>query len=52
VNPADLHRKGVKGLATSGKKVNYGSWVKMHRLYRVLKIIITAVLTDTSGLEN
>jgi hypothetical protein len=44
--------RGVKILATSGKKINYGSWVKMYKLCRVLKTVITVVLTDTSGLKN
>jgi hypothetical protein len=37
VNPADLPRKGVKRLATSGERVNYGSRVKMYKLCRLLK---------------
>ena len=52
VNPNDLPWKWVKRLATSGERVNHDSWVKMNKLYRVLKIIITAVLTDTRGPEN
>jgi hypothetical protein len=52
VNPADLPRKGVKRLATSGERVNHGSRVKMYKLCRVLKTVITAILTDTSGLKN
>ena len=52
MNPADLPRKGVKRLATSGERVNHGSWVKMYKLYRVLKTVIIAVLTDTSGPKN
>ena len=52
VNPADLPREGVKRLPTTGERVNYGSWVKMYKLYRVLKTVITAVLTDTSCPKN
>jgi len=50
VIPADLTRKGVKRLATSGERVNHDSWVKMYNLCRVLKTGILAVLTDKSGL--
>jgi len=32
---ADLPRKGVKMLATSGRRVNHDSWVKMYDLCRV-----------------
>jgi len=39
VIPADLPRKGVKRLATSGKRVNRDSWVKMYNLYRVLNLV-------------
>ena len=52
VIPADLPRKGVKKLATSGERVNHDSWVKMYNLCRVLKTGILAVLTVTSGLGN
>jgi len=45
VIPSDLSRKGVKILATSGKKVNHDSWVKMYKLFRVFKTGILAVLT-------
>jgi len=37
--PADLSRKGVKRLATSGERVNHDSWVKMYNLCRVLKLV-------------
>jgi len=47
---ADLPWKGVKRLATSGKRVNHDSWVKMYNLCRVLKTSILAVLTVKSGL--
>ena len=47
---ADLPRKGVKSLATSGERVNHDSWVKMYNLCRVLKTGILAVLTVKSGL--
>ena len=52
VNPVDLPRKGVKRLATSGERVNHGSWVKMYKLCRVLKTGISVVLKDTSGPKN
>ena len=52
VNPADLPWKWVKRLATSGERVNHGSWVKMYNLCRVLKTVIIAVLIDTSGLDS
>ena len=39
LNPADLPRKGVKRLATSGERVNHGSRVKMYKLCRVLKLV-------------
>jgi hypothetical protein len=52
VNPADLPRKGVKRLATLGERVNHGLWVKMYKLCRVLKTVITATLMDTSGPKN
>jgi hypothetical protein len=52
VNLADLPRKGVKRLATSGERVNHGSRVKMYKLCRVLKTVITAVLMDNRGLKN
>ena len=52
VNLADLPWEGVKRLATSGERVNHGSRIKTYKLCRVLKIVITAVLTDTSGPEN
>ena len=48
--PADLPRKGLKRLATSGERVNHDSWVKMYNLCRVLKTGILAVLTVKSGL--
>jgi len=50
VIPADLSRKGVKILATSGERVNHDSWVKMYNLCRVIKTGILAVLTVKSGL--
>ena len=49
VIPADLPRKGVKRLTTSGERVNHDSWVKMYNLCRVLKNLL-AVLTIKSGL--
>jgi len=52
VNPDDLPWLWVKRLITSGERVNHGSWVKMYNLCRVLKTVITAVLTVISGLEN
>jgi len=52
VIPADLPRKGVKRLATSGDWVNHDSWVKMYNLCRVFKIGILAVLTVKSGLGD
>jgi len=52
VNPTDIPWKWVKRLATSGKMAIHGSWVKMYNLCRVLKNIITAMLTVTSYLEN
>ena len=52
VIPADLPRKGVKRLATSGKRVNHDSWVKMYNLCRVLKTSILAELTVRSGLGD
>ena len=52
VIPADLHRKGVKRLATSGERVNHDSWVKMYNLCRVLKTSILAELTVKSGLGD
>ena len=52
VNPTDVPREGVKRLATSGERVNHGSWVKMYNLCRVLKTVIIAVLMDTSGLDS
>jgi len=39
VNSADLPRKGVKRLATSGERVNHDSWVKMYNLCRVLNLV-------------
>ena len=39
VIPADLPRKGVKRLATSGERVNHDSWVKMYNLCRVLNLV-------------
>jgi len=39
VIPADPPRKGVKRLTTSGERVNHDSWVKMHNLCRVLKLV-------------
>jgi hypothetical protein len=36
---ADLSRKGVKRLATSGKRVNHDSWVKIYNLYIVFKLV-------------
>ena len=50
VIPADLPRKGVKILATSGERVNQDLWVKMYHLCRVLKTSILAELTVRSGL--
>jgi len=50
VIPADLPRKGVKRLATSGERVNHDSWVKMYNLCRAFKTGILAVLTVKSGL--
>ena len=35
VIPADLPRKGVKRLATSGERVNHDSWIKMYDHCRV-----------------
>jgi len=52
VIPADLPKKGVKRLMTSGERVNHDSWVKMYNLYRVLKTGILAVLTVKSGLGD
>jgi len=52
VIPADLPRKGVKRLATSGERVNHDSWVKMYNLCRVFKIGILAVLTVKSSLGD
>jgi len=39
VIPADLNRKGVKRLTTSGERVNHDSWVKMYNLCRVLNLV-------------
>jgi len=39
VNPANLPWKEVKRLATSGKRVNHGSCVKMYNLCRVLNLL-------------
>ena len=39
VIPADLPRKGVKRLATSGERVNHDSWVKMYNICRVLNLV-------------
>ena len=36
---ADLPRKGVKRLATSGRRVNHDSWIKMYNLCRVLNLV-------------
>jgi hypothetical protein len=44
-----LGELGVDGPRAYGQ---HDSWVKMHNLCRVLKTIITAVLTVTSGPEN
>ena len=52
VIPADLPRKGVKRLATSGERVNHDSWVKMCNLCRGLKTSILAELTVRSGLRD
>ena len=52
VIPAGLPRKGVKRLATLGKRVNHDSWVKMYNLCRVLKTSILAELTVRSGLGD
>ena len=52
VIPADLPRKGVKRLATSGERVNHDSWVKMYNLCRGLKTSILAELTVRSGLGD
>ena len=49
VIPADLPRKGVKRLATSGKRVNHDSWVKMYNLCRVIKTSMLAELMVRSG---
>jgi hypothetical protein len=51
VNPADLPWKWVEGLATSGERVNYGSWWKCTTSVEC-KTGISAVLTDTSGLDS
>jgi hypothetical protein len=40
VNPADLPRKGIKRLTTSGKRVNHDSWLKMYNLCRVFKKLV------------
>jgi hypothetical protein len=45
VNHDDLPWKWVKRLATSSERGNHSSWVKMYNLCRVLKTVITAVLT-------
>jgi len=50
VIPANLPRKRVKRLATSGERVNHDSWVNMYNLCRVLKTGILAVVTVKSGL--
>ena len=50
VIPADLPRKWVKRLITTGERVNHDSWEKMYNLYRVLKTGILAMLTVKSGL--
>ena len=47
VIPADLPRKGVKRLATSGERINHDAWVKMYNLCRVLKTGILAVLGES-----
>jgi len=52
VIPADLPRKGVKRLITSGERVNHDSWVKMCNLCRGLKTSILAELTVRSGLGD
>ena len=52
VIPASLPWKGVKRLATSSKRVNHDSWVKMYNLCRGLKISILAELTVRSGLGD
>jgi len=52
VNPAELPWKWVKRLITLGERANHGSWVKMYNLCRMLKTVITAVLTNTSGLDS
>ena len=52
VIPADLPLKGVKRLATSGKRVNHDSWVKMYNLCKVLKTSILAELTVRSDLGD
>ena len=52
VIPADLPRKGVKRLATSGERVNHDSWVKMYNLCRGLKTSILAELMVRSGLGD
>jgi len=52
VIPADLPRKGVKRLVTSGERINHDSWVKMYNLCRVLKTGILAMLTVKSGLGD
>jgi len=49
---ADLPRKEVKRLATSGERVNHDSWVKMYNLCRVIKTSILAELTVRSGLGD
>ena len=52
VNLADLPRKRVNKLATSDERVNHGSQVNMYRLSRILKSIITVVLTIKSDPKN
>jgi len=52
VIPADLPRKGVNRLATSGERVNHDSWVKLYNLCRVLKTSILAELTVRSDLGD
>jgi len=53
VIPADLPRKRVKRLATSGERVNHDSWVKMYNLHIIMfKTSILAELIVRSGLGD
>jgi hypothetical protein len=49
VNHDDLPWKWFKRLAASSERENHGSWVKMYNLCRVLKTVITVVLTVMNG---